>query len=149
MLSHPVTVQARRGGMVELLDMSTLDMEYPTAGVVTTQRLVATREGAALRFLRATWQAVHRMKTDKEYTLSLLARFTGVDDRKVLEEGYRTNVPLYREVPLPTRSGTLALMEEVAFTQPAVRDLNPSRFYDPHLAERLKAAGFFRQLWGH
>lgn len=148
MLSHPVTVQGYRGGLVELLDLSKLDLEYPTAGVVTTQRLLAAREDAALRFLRATWQAIHRMKTDKEFTLSVLARFTGLDDREVLEEGYRTTMPLYREVPVPTRSGTLALMEEVAYTQPAIRELDPSRFYEPRLVQRLEAEGFYRQLWG-
>jgi hypothetical protein len=51
-------------------------------------------------------------------------------------------------VPTPTRGGTEALMDEVAYSQPAVREADPSRFYDPHLVERLEAEGFYRRLFG-
>jgi hypothetical protein len=44
--------------------------------------------------------------------------------------------------------GTEALMDEVAFSQPAVREADPSRFYDPQLVGRLEAEGFYRRLFG-
>ena len=47
-LPQPLTLQARRNGLTELLDLSTLDVEYPIAGVVSSRRLVAEREDALL-----------------------------------------------------------------------------------------------------
>ncbi len=145
-LSAPVTVQARRSGLVEHLDLSQLDVEYPSGGLVVSQRLVAEREATLLRFLRAVGRAVHRMKTDKELAFRVLGQFSQVDDPEQLEDAYRTAISLLRQVPTPTRAGIEALMEEVAFTQPAVRDAGPSQFYTPRLVQQLEAEGFYRQL---
>jgi NitT/TauT family transport system substrate-binding protein len=147
-LPQPLTLQARRNGLTELLDLSTLDAEYPIAGMVSTRRLVAEREDVLLAFLRAIAQATQRMKVDREFAYRVISQYTGVDDLEALEEGYQATVPLFREVPTPTRGATLALMDEVAATQPAVRQSDPAQFYDTRLVDRLEAEGFYRQLYG-
>jgi ABC-type nitrate/sulfonate/bicarbonate transport system substrate-binding protein len=147
-LPQPLTLQARHNGLTELLDLSTLDVEYPIAGVVSSRRLVAEREEALRGFLRAMGQATQRMKADREFAFRVISRYTGVDDLEALEEGYQATIPLFRKVPTPTRGSTLALMEEVAATLPSVRQTDPGQYYDTHLVDRLEAEGFYRQLYG-
>jgi hypothetical protein len=88
------------------------------------------------------------MKTDEPFTTDVMRRFLDLDDVEALAEGYRTIAPAMQEVPVPTRTGIEALMDEVAITQPAIRAAAPERFYDASLVQRLEAVGFYRQLFG-
>lgn len=120
-----------------------------TASAVALAMLIAERPDALQRLLRAAGQSTQRIKTDPAFTMDVLRRFTDVDDPDALDEGYRTAVAVLREVPTPTRGGIQALIDEVAYSQPAIRDADPERFYDATLVQRLEAEGFYRQLYGH
>ena len=147
-IGHPLTTQAKRNGLVELLDLRTLELEYPTGSAVVSRPSIEGRQDALLRLLRATGQSTQRIKTDPAFTVDVQRRFTEVDDVDALEEGYRTAAAVMREVPVPTRTGIDALVDEVAYSQPAIRDTDPERFYDARLVQRLETEGFYRQLFG-
>src|SRR5262249_9931055 len=45
-IGHPLTTQARRNGLVELLDLRTLELEYPTGSLVVHPPLIEGRQDA-------------------------------------------------------------------------------------------------------
>src|SRR5687768_7942531 len=52
-ISPPATLQAKRFKLKELMDLTTLDVEYHVNGVVTTRRYLKSNEDIVRRFLRA------------------------------------------------------------------------------------------------
>ncbi len=147
-VGHPLKTQAKRNGMVELLDLRVMDIEYPSASLVLSRPAISDRQEAVHRLLRVTAEATHRIKTDKDFTVDVLRRFTDVDDLESLEEGYRTMATVIREVPAPTRGAMQAVIDEVAYSQPAIREMDPEHFWDTGPVQRLEAEGFYRQVFG-
>jgi NitT/TauT family transport system substrate-binding protein len=145
-LAPPLTLQARQAGLHELLDLSQLNVEYPSASLVVHRRMLTARESDAVRLLRALGRAVYRLKTDQAFALESLREFSGVADESHLAEAYHLTAPLLREPPTPTRAGTAALLEELAHSRPDARHADPTRFYEPRLVQRLAAEGFYDQL---
>jgi len=102
----------------------------------------------ALRFLQAMAEGVHIFNTDKEETLKVMAKYTKVTDRKVLENSYADNSGVHSPTLEPTRSGIANILETLAGTAPKAATAKPEDFIDPRLVKKLEESGFFKKLAG-
>jgi ABC-type nitrate/sulfonate/bicarbonate transport system substrate-binding protein len=75
---------AKRGWQV-VVDLGRLDVAFQNSCAATTRRLLNERPETALRYVRAYCQGVYRFRTDAEFGLAVLRKYTGESDPAVLE----------------------------------------------------------------
>ncbi|MBI3076229.1 MAG: ABC transporter substrate-binding protein [Deltaproteobacteria bacterium] len=124
--SPPLSMEAKRLGMVELLDFSGSDIEFANTGLVSTARYVNAHGEATRRVVRAIVEGIWALKANREAAIRAIEKYTRVTDRKVLEETYQIYRKDLQRVPRTT-DGAI-------------------RFYNPRFIDELDQVGFFRGL---
>jgi NitT/TauT family transport system substrate-binding protein len=121
------------------------DLHVPSvaAAFVTRRSLFARRAEAMPNFMRSMAEAMKLVHTDKELTFRVLGRKLRIDDRKVLESAYRTNVGSFEKELKVAPDAVQAILDEIEAKQVQAQDLIDRRYLDA-----LEKSGFFKQLWG-
>ena len=147
-LSSPDDLRAVELGWREIADFSTMGLEYMTGTLAATRKYIRTREDVIRRFMRAFVQGIHRMRTDREFTLKTLEKFTRITDRDVLEAMYRNEVLKgIEKVPLPSLNGIQTVLDELASQRPAVKGKRPEEFIEARFVKELQANGLIDALY--
>ena len=146
MLSPPTTYKAEALGFRRV--WSGLGVEYPSLVFAARKSFLKDSEAVALRFLQAMAEGVHIFNTDKEEALKVMAKYTKVTDRKVLENSYADNSGVHSPTLEPTRSGIANILETLAGTAPKAATAKPEDFIEPRLVKKLEEGGFFKKLAG-
>jgi len=146
MLSPPTTYKAEALGFRRI--WSGLGVEYPSLVFAVRKAFLKDSEAVALRFLQAMAEGIHIFNTDKEESLRVMAKYTKVTDRKVLESSYADNSGVHSPTLEPTRSGIANILETLAGTAPKAASAKPEDFIEPRLVKKLEESGFFKKLAG-
>lgn len=148
-LSAPLNLKAQQRGFQMLVDSSALGLEYQGAGVVTTRSYVRDKPEVIRRYLRAYVEGLHRLKTDRDFSLNVLAKYTRTTERDMLEETYRHYaLDVMPRVPYPTLKGIQTVLTEMGAQNPRARDLAPASLVDLTYLKELEASGFIAALYG-
>jgi ABC-type nitrate/sulfonate/bicarbonate transport system substrate-binding protein len=123
-------------------------VEYPSLVLATRKSFLRDSEDVALRFLQAMAEGIHIFKTDKEEALKVMAKYTKVTDRKILENSYTDNSEVHSPTLEPTTSGIRNILETLATTSPKAATAKLEDFIDPRLVRTLEGRGFFKKLTG-
>jgi NitT/TauT family transport system substrate-binding protein len=102
----PAVLHARAAGFRVLVDYNTAGYRYPLSSVIVTQKLLRTQESAVRRFLEALIEGVHRFKTDPNFTMNVIGKYTQTTDRSMLEETQRVYASAF-ERAFPIRTSKL------------------------------------------
>jgi NitT/TauT family transport system substrate-binding protein len=144
----PAVLHARAAGFRVLVDYNASGYRYPLSTVIVTQKLLRTQESAVRRFLEAHIEAVHRFKTDPNFTMNVIGKYTQTTDRSMLEETQRVYASAFERVPYPDIEVMKLGLTQVAETNPRVRAVDPKEFVDPRLLREIEASGFVKRLYG-
>jgi ABC-type nitrate/sulfonate/bicarbonate transport system substrate-binding protein len=144
-ISPPATLQAKRLKLKELMDLTTLDVEYHVNGVVTTRRYLKSNEDIARRFLRAYIEGAVRGMKDKAFATKTMGKYFRTDDKEVLDETYELSIHNGFNVP-PYPSGIASLLQELERTVPKAKSAKPEDFADSRLVRELEQSGFVKSL---
>jgi NitT/TauT family transport system substrate-binding protein len=144
----PAVLHARAAGFRILVDYNTAGYRYPLSGVVVTQKLLRSQESVIRRFLEAHIEAVHRFKTDPNFAMNVIGKYTQTTDRAMLEETQRVYASAFERVPYPDIEDLKLGLTQVAETNPRVRGVDPKEFVDPRLLREIEASGFVKKLYG-
>lgn len=144
----PVVLHARAAGFRVLVDYNTQGYRYPLSGVVVTQKLLRTQESAVRRFFEAHIEAVHRFKTDRNFAMNVIGKYTQTTDRAMLEETQRVYASAFERVPYPDPEDMKLGITQVGETNPRARGADPKDFVDPRLLREIEASGFVKRLYG-
>jgi hypothetical protein len=97
-----------------------------------------------LRLLRAYCDGIHRVKTDRETTLKIFAKYTKVSDPDILAELYRIyGIKHLERIPYVKPEA----VDEVLRTEVKTGTAKSADFTDNTLVTELEREGFFRQLY--
>jgi NitT/TauT family transport system substrate-binding protein len=144
MLTPPMTLQARKLGMTLLVDASKLNIPYSSLFFVARKSYLEKTRPELVNFTKAMIEGVHRYKTDKEFSLKVLAKYMKLQDREVLEENFREyDFPLK---PYPSKEYYDLPIQEVAKKNPKILKENPERYADMTLVKEIDASGFIDKL---
>jgi NitT/TauT family transport system substrate-binding protein len=144
MLTPPMTLQARKLGMNLLLDASKLGIPYSSLFFVSRRPYVAKSRTDLVNFTKAMIEGVHLYKSNKEFSMKVLAKYMKVQDREVLEENFREyDFPLK---PYPSKEYFELPIQEVGKKDPKVLKENPDRFVDMSIVKDLDTSGFIDKL---
>jgi NitT/TauT family transport system substrate-binding protein len=144
----PAVLHARAAGFRILVDYNTLGFRYPLSSIIVTQKLLRTRESAVREFLEAHIEAVHRFKTDPNFAMNVIGKYTQTTDRAILEETQRVYASAFERVPYPDPEDLKLGVTQVSETNPRARGVDPKDFVEPRLLREIEASGFVKRLYG-
>jgi NitT/TauT family transport system substrate-binding protein len=144
----PAVLHAKAAGFRVLVDYSTQGFRYPLSGIVVTQKLLRSNETTIRRFLEAHIEAVHRFKTDANFAMKVIGKYTQTTDRSMLEETQRVYASAFERVPYPDPEDLKLGVTQVSETNPRARGADPRDFVDGRLLREIEASGFVKKLYG-
>jgi NitT/TauT family transport system substrate-binding protein len=149
MLSSPLHLRATKLGFSMLADLSTIGIDYQGAGVVTTRAYVRENPETLRRYLSAYVEGLHRLKSDKNFSLKVLAKYSRIDEAEMLEETYQHYaVKVMPRVPYPTIKGIQMVLDEIGSRNPKAKNLSPTSLIDVTYLKELEQSGFVKTLYG-
>jgi NitT/TauT family transport system substrate-binding protein len=144
-ITPPATLQAKRVKLKELMDLSTLDVEYHVNGVVTTRRFIKSSEDIVRRFLRAYIEGAVRGMKDKPFAIKTMGKYFRTDDKEVLNETYELIIKSGFTVP-PYPTGVPGLLQDLERTMPKAKGAKAEEFVDSRLVRELDQSGFVKAV---
>jgi len=141
LLASPLHLQAIKFGYSLLADLSTIGVDYQGAGVVTTRSYIRENSETVRRYLRAYVEGLHRFKTDKNFAIKVIGRYSRITDQEALEETYQHYaVKVMPKVPYPTNKGIQMVLDEIGARTPKAKSLAPANFIDVSYLKETRAA---------
>ena len=145
-LSPPSNFRAAKAGMHELIDVGQLKIIFPNTPLSASESFIKSNRDMALRFLRGFTQGLHRLRTDKEFSMNVLSKYTKVTDAETLSQLHQTYGIRYSgdRIPYMRVEG----VEEILRRTPGkeARDANPADFIDNSLLNDLEQNGWFKSF---
>src|ERR1051325_8276286 len=138
----PLTLVARKSGLRELADLGELGFPSSSGAFVVMQSTVERQAKEIYGVLRAVVKAIRIYKTDKEQALGAIAQFMRLNDREALEETWRMNAKVLKDIPSPPTAGIRVVRDFLAQTDPEVKKMNLDSFITTQFTDRLLKEGF-------
>ena len=145
-LSPPSNFKAAKAGMHELVDVGQLKIIFPNTPLSTSESFIKSNRDITLRFLRGFTQGLHRLRTDKEFSMKVLSKYTKVTDGETLAQLHQTYGMRYSgdRIPYVRAEG----VEEILKRTPGkeARDAKAGSFFDNSVLTELEQSGWFKNL---
>ncbi len=145
-VSPPLGLEARRLGLHLLIDITALQLPSPGSTLSTTRAYVAAHPEIVERVVRGVARGVHRYETDREAALQAIARYTGVEEREVLEDTYAYFRGRFQRDLYPSLEAIAAELRTRP-DSPAAATARPEQFVDLRFVEQLRTSGFVEALY--
>jgi NitT/TauT family transport system substrate-binding protein len=140
LLAAPEHVPALKAGGKELLDVTSMRIPFASTGLVATRSYLKTHRSTALAYLKASVQAVRRIKTDRPFTESLMTSYLKTNDPDALAASWDLATSFFEDKPYPSLTGLQEVIDENE-----VKGHKPEDFADSSLMKELDDAGLFAQ----
>jgi NitT/TauT family transport system substrate-binding protein len=148
LISSPTLERAKELGYKELINLAQIKYRYPGTALVTTDAFIRTRPQAVNRFLKATLEGIKYAKTNPDFTIRVLGKYTRNSDTKLLSSAFKSYVLGYiRDVPTIAPAEIEAALEDIGARNPKAKGADPRQFYDPAPLEQLAREGFIKELY--
>ena len=146
-IPEPFLTQAEKLGFRNLFNISDLKIPFWWNGILTRESIVKAKRPLMLKLARVMIEAMHIIKTEKEYAKSLFKKNLGVSDPEGLERAYKDYANAFPEVPYPTPDGVKTLLDDLAPKNPKAAAADAKAFVDMSLVGELDKSGFIKQLY--
>jgi NitT/TauT family transport system substrate-binding protein len=148
LISSPTLEKAKELGYKEFMNLSELKFRYPGTALVTTDSFIRTRPQTVNRFLKATLEGIKYAKSNPDFTIRILGKYTRTTDTKLLASAFKSYVLRYiRDIPTVTQAEMEGVVEDIATRNPKAKSVDPRQFYDPAPLEQLAKEGFVKELY--
>jgi NitT/TauT family transport system substrate-binding protein len=147
----PLSGAAQRLGYSAIINMTEMGIPYPQEGVVVSRQLLATRRDTVMRFLKTYLEGVRELKTDKEFAISIMAKYLRMDprkDREALEDSFQeVIIEQMLKVPQINLEAVKVALDLLGKERPANASTNPRDYVDGSLMQELIKTGFTEGLY--
>jgi hypothetical protein len=118
-------------------------------GVSTTRTFIRENPDVVRRYVKSQIEAVHRIKTDRELGLKVLAKYLASPDKEILERTYDDISSDEKLAPkqYPTLEGIKNILEPLAGTDPKAKAARPEDFVDMRFVKEFDESGFIDDLY--
>ena len=147
-MPEPFLTQAEKLGFRNLYSVSQLKIPFWWNGILTRESILNTKRPLLLKLARAMIEAIHIIKTEKDYAISLFKKNLGVGDPAGLERAYQDYSRIFPEVPYPTPDGVKTMLDDLAPKNPKAATADPKTFVDMSLVREIESSGFIKQIYG-
>jgi len=146
-IPEPFLTQAEKLGFRNLYNISDLKIPFWWNGILSREAIVKTKRPLVQKPVRAMVEAIHIIKTEKEYAKAVFKKNLGIADPEGLERAYRDYSNAFSEVPYPTPEGVKTMLDDLAPRDPRAAAADPKAFVDMSFVRELDASGFIKQLY--
>ena len=148
-LVPPVTYMAQKKGFYLMADAATHGLAYQHQGAVTTRKYIREHPDVVRNFVKSYIESVHRMKTDREGGIKILAKHLRTDDREILEKTFDNSITENKlpQKQYPTLEGIKTILDQLALKDPKARAAKPQDFVDARFVEEFDKSGFTDGLY--
>ena len=138
-LAQPTTLQAKKAGLRELVDLGNIGIEYPGSCIVTTKKYVRENRPVAKDFLRAYLEGARRTLSDKAFASRVLAKYTRVANPEVIEATYQDFARYVQPIPRPTPAGVKLVLDQLVKSEPKAGSFSPDAMIDTSILQELQS----------
>jgi ABC-type nitrate/sulfonate/bicarbonate transport system substrate-binding protein len=125
-----------------------LRIPYGATTLVTLRTVIAKRGAVIGRFMRAMAEAAKILHTDKNLVYKVLGKYMRVNDTKILDSAYQSEIPAL-ERRLDIQDAALqASLDEIAPLDARAKAIKPRDLIDRRYLVEMEKSGFFDKLWG-
>ncbi len=146
-LTAPMDFQAIALGFHYVIYGPDLRIPYAAAVFVTRRPVLAKRSQVVGRFIRVMAEAAKILHTDKEFTYKVLAKQLRLDNRKILDAAYNSEIKVLEPRLDLKPEGFQAILDEVAKVDPRASKVKAEDLIDRRYLEELEKSGLFDKLW--
>jgi NitT/TauT family transport system substrate-binding protein len=147
-LNAEFAILARKEGLKELVDMSTLGLSFPTSSIVTTRSFIKRNENAVRKFVRGFVEGSHFAKTERAASVEVFRKYIRNDDREYLNGLYDLYVLRYLpKIPYPSPESIKTVLDQMTEKDPRAAAAHPDQFIDARFFQELEKEGFIQKLW--
>ena len=146
MLSAPDNFRAQKRGIHNVV---TVRLPYQGIGVGTTRTVIRENPDMVRRYVKSQVEAVHRLKTDREAGLRVLAKYLNLQDREILEKAYDNGVTdeILPAKQYPSLEGIKKILEPLGETDAKAKAAKPEDFVEARFIKELDESGFIDDLY--
>lgn len=143
-LSPPSNFRGAKAGMHELVDVGQLKISFPNTPLSASGSFIKSNRDIALRFLRGFTQGLSRLRTDKEFSMKVLSKYTKVTDPETLAQLHHTYAVRYSgdRIPYVRAEGVEEILKRTAGKE--AREAKAGDFIDNSLLKDLEQNGWFK-----
>ncbi len=152
-LSAPESVIARKAGMKVLISGTELaklgiTIQHQCADVMESS-LHGEFRPKLKAFAMGYLEGVREVYRSKEYTTTILKKYTRVTDPEVLSASYDEAYQAIDKDGSLIEAGIQAQLNDLAKTDPRAKNARPSDFFDASIINELNKEGFVKALWAN
>src|SRR5262249_38461586 len=127
---------------------SDLKIPFWWNGIMSREAIIKAKRPLMLKLARAVVEAIHIIKSDKEYAKAIFKKNLGVADSEGLERAYKDYASVFPEVPYPSPDGVKTMLDDMTAKAPKAASADPRTYVDLSLIKEIEAAGLIKQLYG-
>jgi NitT/TauT family transport system substrate-binding protein len=148
-LGFPYDLKAKESGFRELADLTQSGARYASSSFLARRRFLIENKATVEAFIRAIIEAQHYIRTRREESLKILARYTRLSDMKVLGQtlDFHTRV-IWGRVPEIQPEDIKLVLEELAEANPKARKIEPAELIYGSIVKDVVATGIVERLYG-
>jgi NitT/TauT family transport system substrate-binding protein len=145
-ITPPESIAAQRKGCQYLVDFAEYGLNYALGGIAARRDYVEENPEIARKFIKAYVEGMHRYRTDREFTVSVQAEYSGITDRSIAEETYDLTRPGMPAIPYPVVRALQTLLDFMSKELPAAQNADARKFVDDRFVRELEQNGFIASL---
>jgi hypothetical protein len=146
-MPEPFLTQAEKLGFRNLYNVTDLKIPFWWNGILSREAIVKKNRPLLLKLTRAMVEAIHIIKTEKEYAKGLFKKNLGVADPEGLERAYQDYSNVFPEIPYPDPAGVKTMLDDLAPRNSKAAAADPKAFVDMSLVKEVEASGLIKQLY--
>jgi hypothetical protein len=139
--------QAEKLGFRNLFNISDLKIPFWWNGILSRESIIKTQRPLLSKLVRAMVEAIHIIKSDKEYAKTIFKKNLGINDPEGLERAYKDYSNAFPEFPYPNPEGVKTMLDDLAPKNPKAASADPKTYVDMSFVAELDKSGFIKQLY--
>jgi len=149
LVNPPLHLNLADAGFRTLANLGEMGVPYTSGSIVTTRSYIKSNPDILRRVMRSLLEGIKIYKTDRNFSLKALEKYTRNKDQKVLTalwEEFGNGV--IQKVPYADPAGFKFVLDEVAVRRPEARKMNIDELIDNRFVKELEDSGFVKALYG-
>ena len=146
-IPEPFLTQAEKLGFRNLFNISDLKIPFWWNGILSRESIIKTQRPLLSKLVRAMVEAIHIIKSDKEYAKTIFKKNLGINDPEGLERAYKDYSNAFPEFPYPNPDGVKTMLDDLAPKNPKAASADPKTYVDMSFVAELDKSGFIKQLY--
>lgn len=140
-------ILGKKAGFNTLADPLSVKIDFPQNAIATSRSFLKAQPETVSQYLKATVEAIHYFKTNRDETVRILSKYLKIQDRDALAEIYDLYQNVLAPLPLSTVEGMQMLLGWMGQRDPRAKETRVEQFIDSTILREIEKSGFVSSLY--